>query len=228
MIRMSLNFLAKLLLTKQLKIGEGEIKLKYINLIMIPSIFLYKLTKYYIENNKLNLLYLLGWICGFFVMNDLIKIFKPKSVEQIYRLGMDFAESVGIGIYKTHNYYPGRYTYFIIYNNPFAKWFEKFQEPVDYFISGIMAGGGCFVHKSICQNIELKCIAKGDKFCEFLTGTENELKNRNLWEIVEKRYNLQQIYPIQKFVYNNINKMEEKILLNNVIKKLSEVEKNEN
>ncbi len=220
---MALSFLAKLLLTGNLKFENGEIKLKGMNLIMLPSIHLYNLTKYFLEKNKLYVLYLISWLSGLFVTYNLIKIFRPKNPEQIYSLGMDFVEGIGIGIYKTHEYYPGRYTHFIIYNNPFAKWFEPHQKPIDYFISGIMAGGGCFVHDSLCQNIELKCIAKGDNCCEFLTGTKEELERRKLWEIVEERYNLKEILPIQEVAYKNIDKSDEKELVNELLKMVAKL-----
>ena len=136
---------------------------------------------------------------------------------------MDLGEAMGIGLYKTHDYYPGRYTHFEIHNNPFLKYIDpkrKSKEPVDYFISGAMAGGGCFVHKSICQNVETKCQAMGGDICDFLTGTEKELKNRGLWSIAVKRYDLKKILPIQMDIFKNYKDSREDELLRRIINEL--------
>ena len=224
MILMALSFLAKLLLTGSLKFEDGEITLRSSNFIMMPALFISEITNNYLEKNRLYILYLLSWICGFLATNRIVKDFKLDTSDKVYSLTMNIMEAAGIGLYKTHEYFSGRYTHFIIYRNPFAKWFKQYGEPIDYFISGVSAGGGCFVHKSLCQNIEIRCIAKGDKYCEFLTGTEKELKSRGLWEIVKERYKFEQIYPIQKFVYENIDKIDEKILVNKALEMIKKVE----
>ena len=221
---MALSFLAKLLLTGNLKFEEGKVRLRNLNFVMIPTVFIYELTNYYFKK-KPYLFYLISWICGFLGVNRIVKDFKLDTPDKIYTIAMNIYEVAGIGLYKTHEYYPGRYTHFIIHENPFAKWFEKYKEPVDYFISGTSAGGGCFVHKSLCQNVEIKCIAKGDKYCEFITGTEKELKSRGLWDIVEEKYNYNKIYPIQKFLYENIDKIDEKTLVNKLLEMIEEIDK---
>ncbi len=221
---MGMTFFAKLLLTGQLKFKDGTIELKNIYLTMLPSFFIYEIMRDYIERKKGHILYLISWIAGFITDYQVFEIFKPQSVEQKYSLGMNLGEAMGIGLYKTHEYYPGRYTHFIIHENPFTKWFKKMDEPVDYFIAGAMGGGGCFIHNSITQCIEAKCVAKGDPYCEFITATEEELKNRGLWESVKERYRLEKIFPIQKFVYENVGKIDEKELVNKVLEMVEELE----
>jgi hypothetical protein len=95
-----------------------------------------------------------------------------------------------------------------------------FKGPVDYFISGCMGGGGCFVHNALCQNIELKCKLEGAPACEFLTGTMRELESRGLWDEVQKRYNLEEILPYQKEFYNKYNGQNEEELLKDILEEI--------
>jgi len=215
--------MAKLILSGNLKFSEGMIRLKDTYLTLAPSLFIAEIIKNYIVMKKGYILYLLSWIGGFLTVKSVITLFKAKSAEQIYNVGMQLGESIGIGLYKTHDYYPGRYTHFIINNNPFSKWFGKTNNVMDYYISGAMAGGGCFVHNSLCQNVELKCIAKGDPHCEFLTGTERELKDRGLWDVVKQRYKIDEILPVQKYVYNNVDKIDESVLVRNALEMIEKL-----
>ncbi len=204
---MVVELLMKLLISKKLNFEKGLITLEGMNFNLLPSLFISELMEYYSERNELYKLYLLSWFWGFALVKKIVKEFNLKTPEEVYRVGMDLGEALGLGLYKTHDYYPGRYTHFIIKSNPFLRYMElnKVKEPIDYFISGCMAGGGCFVHNTVCQNIEVKCMACGSEVCEFLTGTEKELKERNLWEIVEKRYNLKKFYSLQKDIFENYN-----------------------
>ncbi len=205
---MVMGLLTKLLLTKKLKFENGLISLEGMKLNLLPSMFTSEIMRYHIKENSLWKLYMMSWLWGFAIVHKSIKEFNLKTPEEIYRVGMDLGEALGIGIYKTHDYYPGRYTHFSIKNNPFLenmKLTEKTKEPIDYFVSGAMAGGGCFVHDAVCQNIEIKCMAMGHDVCEFLTGTEKELKDRGLWDIAKERYKLNKIYALQDDIFKNYN-----------------------
>lgn len=216
---MVMGLLAKLLITHQLKMEKGVISVKDITMTLIPSFFVGELTKYFLKEKKLPRLYLLSWYWGYVLVRQVRDKFGLKTPDEIYRLGMDLGEAMGIGLYKTHDYYPGRYTHFVIPNNPYLKYLitEKGKGPVDHFISGCMGGGGCLVHDSVCQNIELKCKLAGQEHCEFLTGTEKELKKRGLWDAVVERYDLDQIYPLQKEIFKNYSEGREAELLDSVM-----------
>lgn len=205
---MVVGLLMKLLISKKLKFEEGLISLEGMTLNLLPSVFISELMKYYKKEKRLDKLYILSWLAGFAIVQKAVKEFGLKTPEEIYSLGMGFGEAMGLGLYKTHDYYPGRYTHFVINNNPFLKYLKfnkKSKEPLDYFTSGCMAGGGCLVHGVVCQNVEIKCMAMGSDVCEFLTGTEKELKSRGLWKIAYKRCNLKKFYPIQKEIFKNYN-----------------------
>ncbi|MEX2725600.1 MAG: hypothetical protein Q6367_017070 [Candidatus Freyarchaeota archaeon] len=198
------------------------IELKNIHLTLIPAFFIGELTKYFLNEKKLSNLYLISWLWGFILVGQVKSRFALKTPAQIYSLGMELGEAMGIGLYKTHDYIPSRYTHFIISNNPYIPYITNLEkkEPLDYFIAGCMGGGGCHVHNQICQNIELKCMLKGDNVCEFLTGTEKELRDRGLWEEVFQRYNLEKIYPLQKKFYENYSEGNEAKLMDEVIKEI--------
>lgn len=216
---MVMGLLAKLLLTKQLTFGDGVISLKDIHMTLIPAFFVGELTDYFIKENKLPKFYMLAWFWGFVLVKQVKDKFGLKTPQEVYSLGMDLGEAMGIGLYKTHDYYPGRYTHFVITNNPYLKYFpQKIQkQPIDYFIAGCMGGGGCLVHDAVCQNIEVKCKFAGQEQCEFLTGTEKELKDRKLWDQVVSRYNLKKLYPLQKEIYNNYSEDNESEILEKIM-----------
>lgn len=222
---MALGLLARLLMTKRLKFEEGLISLKDMHMTLVPASFIGELTHYFYKEERLPLFYLISWIWGFILVDTIKREFKLKTPDKVYSLGMDLGEVMGIGLYKTHDYHPGRYTHFVISNNPYIKYIKwlKVEKPLDYFISGCMAGGGCHVHGTICQNVETKCILVGDPYCDFLTGTEEELKNRNLWEEASRRYSLDKIYPIQKRFYREYSKGKEAELVDEVMKEIESI-----
>jgi len=219
---MVMGLLAKLLMTQQLKFGDGVIALKDIHMTLVPAFFIGELTKYFLDEKKLPEFYLISWLWGFVLVGQVKTKFALKTPAQVYSLGMELGEAMGIGLYKTHDYLPGRYTHFIINNNPYTRYMgdvEK-KEPLDYFIAGSMAGGGCHVHDQLCQNIELKCTLRGDDVCEFITGTEKELKDRGLWEETVQRYGLEKIYPLQKKFYENYSEGNEAKLMDEILKEI--------
>lgn len=203
---MALGLIAKLLMTGNLKFEGGKISLKDITMALLPSFFPAELTKYFDKEKKLPKFYLMSWFWGFVLVKQVQDRFKLEKPDQVYSLGMDLAEAMGIGLYKTHDYFPGKFTHFEI-ESPYVKYWDypKKRGPMDIFISGLMAGGGCLVHKAICQNVEIRCMVEGFNKCEFLTATEKELRSRGLWKIAEKRCDLDQIYPIQKEIFENFS-----------------------
>ena len=191
-----------MLIMNQLKMEKGTISVKGINMSLFPDFLVAEMADYFRRENELDRFYLLSWLWNYILVGQFSKKFNLETPQEIYKVGMDFGQAMGIGIYKTAEYVAGRYTYFKIPNNPFVKFLDHFPDgPVDYFISGCMAGGGCWVHDSICQNVELKCQHDGARACEFVTGTKEELKKRGIWETAKERYNLKKVLPIQKKIF---------------------------
>jgi len=94
------------------------------------------------------------------------------------------------------------------------------KEPVDIFIAGCMGGGGCHVHNALCQNVETECKAAGGAKCDFLTGTEKELKNRKLWNIAVRRYKLKEILPLQEEIFKNYKEGKTSEILERIVNNL--------
>ncbi len=222
---MVMGLLAKLLMTKQLKFENGVIELKGTYLTLLPSFFVAELTKYYMKENNLYKFYMLSWYWGFVLVRSVVHSFNLKTQDQIYSLGMDLAEAMGLGLYKTHDYYPGKYTHFVVKTNPITKYFkdEKIMEPLDIFVAGSMAGGGCLVHNKLCQNVETSCMIKGDPVCDFITGTEEELKSRGVWDVAYKRYKLDKLLPLQNKIFIEFNEENEAELSSYIIDKLNKM-----
>lgn len=215
----------KLLATGKLKIDDGLIEFGDTFFNLLPAVFMSSLTEYYHERDELHKLYLISWLWGYDTVQSVVKNLGLEESEEVYKVGMDFAQNMGIGLYKTHDYHPGRYTRFKIETNPYLKHLnpEKFDAPSDHLIAGAMAGGGSHVHDAPCQNIELKCkITKHDK-CDFLTGTEEELKDRELWETAVERYKLNAVYDFQKDVFENYNKSNSDEFVERLVTLLDEI-----
>ncbi|MEA2003538.1 MAG: hypothetical protein U9O53_01110 [archaeon] len=199
---------------------DGKILIKDIPFILLPSFFIEELSIYFIKNKKIPQLYMLAWFWGYVFTDQIKNRFNLQKPDEIYRIGMDLIEAMGIGLYKTHNYKLGRYTNFTIPNNPFVQKIDMStlkKQHFDYFISGFMAGGGSHVHNQPCQCIELLCRVNGDTKCDFLTGTEKELKSRKLWSTAVKRYDLKTIYPIQKKIFNRCSDENKEIILSEIM-----------
>jgi len=208
-----MNLFLKLLVSGILKIDNGKISIKTTNYLFSPTIYVSILTEYFKLKNQKNYFYLISWVTGFYVTNNIINYFKLKNVDEIYRVGMDFAENMGIGLYKTHKYLAGKWTEFEI-DDPFIH--EKYS---DIAVAGIMAGGASLVHNAVCQGIEIACKLDGAERCKFLVATEEELKNRGLYDKVIERYNLdEKILNFQRYIFSKYfkNLIDEKEFLNDI------------
>ena len=203
---MVMGLLLKLFMTGQIKTEGGTISLRDINLNILPASTMATITDYFFKKGEAWKLYAIMWLNGYMTIEKLKNEYHMNKADQIYSFGMDFGEAIGFGLYKTHDYHPGRYTHFKIKPNPFTEYYVFDNKPLDYFIAGTMAGGGSVVHKSVCQTVETHCALQTKDFCEFLTGTEKELKSRNLWKTAVERYNLKRLYPAQKRVFSNYGK----------------------
>ncbi len=219
---MVMALLAKLLMTKQLKFEGGYIDMKNITMTLVPTFFISELTKYFNNKNEMDKFYFISWYWGYVLVRKINEKFNLKTPEQMYSFGMDIAEAMGIGLYKTHDYSAGNYTHFVI-NSPYITLLAdmKGKKSVDYFIAGAMGGGGSLVHGAVCQNIEINCQIANGRSCEFLTGTETELRKRGLWDEVKSRYNLEKYYPLQKEIFNKYDEKREAEILTTIMNEIT-------
>lgn len=216
--------LFRLIATRKLKLKDGliDVQDQYFNL--LPAVFISSLIEYYHSRDQLDELYLISWFWGYAMSQKIANEFGLEDPEEIYSFGMDFIKSQGLGLYCTDDYHPGKYTHFKIETNPYHRHLnlDKYNEPLDHFISGLMGGGGCIVHDALTQNIEVKCKTQGEPACEFVTGTREELKKRDLWHKVQERYNIERMIEFQREVHKDF-KMENAEVF---AEKLSELTKN--
>jgi len=221
--------LMKLLATKSLSFGDGMINLKNVDFTLIPTKAVALDTKQHYLTDTMHVLYMKSWMWGLSFCHQTAKDFKLATPAKVYRFGMDLIEACGIGLYGTCEYLPGRYTHFNV-KSPYIKDLQTLNanQPLDYFISGLMGGGGCMAHDKLMNNVELKCVAAGDKVCDFITGTEEELRKRekdgvSLWDIGRKRYLLDEILPLQKTYYEAVLNDNPEDVEDQIIKKLVKV-----
>ena len=59
---------------------------------------------------------------------------------------------------------------------PFAKTYGKTNYPVDFLVSGFIAGGFSASFNADLECIETKCIAKGDPYCEYVVSNPEKIK----------------------------------------------------
>jgi len=222
---MKKTLMLKLLATGKLSISKGQLTFGNSSFNLLPAVFLSTLTEKYHRDDELHKLYLISWLWGYDTVQAVKQNLGIEDPEEVYKVGMDFAQDMGIGLYDTHDYHPGKYTSFKIESNPYFKHMnqEKYEEPIDYIISGAMAGGGSHVHQDVCQTVELKCMIVGNEVCDFLTGTREELEERGLWEEADDRYRLNKVSEFQRDVYNNYQKSNSEEFVDKLVQLLDEI-----
>lgn len=205
---MKKTFLLKLITTGKLKVGDGTIQLEDTYLNLYPSVFTSSLMEYFGKRDELHKLYLISWFWGYDLAKYVSRDLGLESQDEIYKVGMDLLENMGFGLYKTGDYYPGEYTRFKINTNPFLDNVkgDLFDGPADYFVSGLMGGGGCMVHDAVTQDVEVHCKSENDAACEFITGTKEELEERGLWKTAQNRYHLDTVLPFQKEIFEDYSR----------------------
>lgn len=191
---LSKAFILQLLLSGKLKFEDGKIQFGGLNLIMVTDTFLATYLHLLERKNWVN--YFLAWVSGLLAIYKFSRTFKLNKPDSIYIWGMRLGELIGLGKFKTHYYDWKRFTYFEIKSDPILNLY-----PNDYFLLGIMGGGGSLVHQQVCQAVLLE---KTKQYTKYLVGTEDELKRRGLWEKIEEDYNLKVIYPLQKKLFGDI------------------------
>ncbi len=222
---MTKTLLLKLLATKKLQINGGHIRLEGTEFNLLPSVFVSSLTDQFNNNDELHKLYLLSWFWGFEFSKYVAQDLGLDTADAIYSVGMNLIENMGFGLYQTDDYYPGRYTRFKIEDNPYHNYLDlsRFDGPIDVLISGMMAGGGCHVHDAVCQNVEIRCKAQGDNVCEFLTGTKEELQERDIWETAKQRHHLDDVLAFQESVFNDYTRDQSGTFLRRLSELLEEI-----
>ena len=209
-----MGFFMKLLMARQVKIEKGEFRLFNQNVTVLPASFIVALTKYFMRakdrKRSLSDFYFMSWAISFDFMERFSEKFKVKTFEDRYKLGMDVVAMSGLGDYKTIKWVKGKLSHVYVMNNPIARFFQPSKVPVDYFYSGVTAGGGMIVHKlkkeHIFHCVETECHAMNGKRCVFVSATEEMHKKMGTWDKFLKDIDLEYILPKQMEFFKNYKK----------------------
>ena len=167
------DFMQKLVLARQIKFNKGKIELLNQKLSIFPiSVF-----STIIENN-------------------------PSTIPDVYKSTKNSAELFASETQKLHKFTGRELANWLIDIIAFSGWgIAKFtiyngkdlsakirfdhstigeiaskKEAVDHAVRGFFAGGGSISMNKNIECLEIKCIAKGDKICEFVLGETKTLK----------------------------------------------------
>lgn len=144
---------------------------------LIPMVSIKYMTQNAMDRGfrAINDLYFYGWVYGYVVTKQLVKIFKLKKFEERYKIAMDIASLVGFGDYQTLNFVRGKFSRFRVIKNPLALQFYPTDKMVDHYLRGMNAGGGTLVHEKLIDCIELDCAAKNKEHCLFVNASREIL-----------------------------------------------------
>jgi len=161
-----LDIFSKLLLHKKLKFEKGQIILLEQNVSIIPLEYLINLHKTLGVNE--NLLYKSAKVMGFNWFTNMYKSFKIDR-HDVLDWGVKILSVAGWGDIKVVKIDRTKKVYQVeAHNSSEALAYGKSDLPKDHFIRGCFAAGGTVIFDTACDCVEKNCIAKGDKFCEFI------------------------------------------------------------
>ena len=110
-------------------------------------------------------LYFYGWVYGYDVTKELVRLFKLRQFEERYMISMQVASMVGFGDFHTLLFKRAEVADFKVLKNPFALQYFKSKDMFCHYLRGMEAGGGTIVHESIMNNIEFECTAQNGEYC---------------------------------------------------------------
>ena len=196
---MSLSYITKLLVSKQLRFEEGQIIFLQKPMAFVPVEFYVHLTKEILKKRREMIeIYLDAWKAGVIFMRDVARKYSMARFEERYMEAMNIISSAGFGDYQTLGFEGGKYAYFKIFNNPIAEIFHPSKEPIDHVLRGFNGGGGSPVHERIINTIETECKAVNGKFCIHLNASTEILKEKKWSKFVKKQLDLNFLLKEQK------------------------------
>lgn len=161
-------FLKKLLFTRQFSIVDGKIEIMNLRSLMLSPEFILK-----IQEKDSKLIYNLSKK----EMIEQLQYFKSKiaikGLEGLKRIE-DIYELLGFGKIKILDIDKNKKRCVInIYDSPIAEKYiknskKKSSKTTCDFISGKLAGMFCFIFNKEVESKEVKCLSKGDDFCQFV------------------------------------------------------------
>lgn len=185
------DFIRKLLFTGQFKMEEGSIKL----LNQYVAFFPVKLFSLIIERNPIIIkdIYEGSKESAIIFSDEIKKAYKFKSYDLKIWL-KDIIGGTGWGIMNFTSYDADKYRASVILKNSKLGIAATKKHYADHPMRGFFAGGGSISMNKNLECLEIKCIANGDKYCEFIIAEEQYLKKeykdlfkKQLWWKNEER-----------------------------------------
>ena len=170
-------FVTKLLLSRQLEFGQGQISLLGQPITILPATFIEVLMRQAMRSRKdMVRIYMEAWKAGYVFMHNVVTRYGLNTPEERYRVAMDTITMAGMGDYKTEEFVPHSHTRFKVLRNPLALSFHPSTRAIDHVLKGFNAGGGTPVHFRIMNCIELECAAMNGSYCRFVNACRSELE----------------------------------------------------
>jgi len=125
------------------------------------------------------LLYLMGYNIGVNYYEKGGKIIAGRDLDKLIRLTIESIKQIGLGIIEIEEINSEKLEATVkIHQSSECELFKKSKKPESHFIRGIMAGWISQLFKSKVEVTEVKCIAKGDPYCQFKIKFISEEKER--------------------------------------------------
>ncbi|MFH1256692.1 MAG: 4-vinyl reductase [Candidatus Diapherotrites archaeon] len=160
----------------QLNFDKGKIELLKQPVAILPVDFIVEVQKQLEKEGRENLIYYSMRDATISWFNSLYDYFKI-SREDVVKWGLDIVTAAGWGITKIDKIdSKEKIVIFTLEDSTFANRYGKSRLAIDHFARACTAGGGALILNADVEAIETKCIAKGDKLCEFI------VKEKDAWD----------------------------------------------
>ena len=175
-----MDFFQKLLMMKQIKFEEGDIRLFNQRMVLSPIAMPIAFTKLIIshpdyapdlyENIRLDIRS--NWAIS---VHDSYKFGRRNYIETMKNIGT----LSGWGKHEFIKYSADKLEGIVrTYNPPIGSYFKnKVKEPIDHVFRGLAAGVGSAILKSEMDWVETKCVGKGDPYCEMIFKLRKNFSN---------------------------------------------------
>jgi len=158
-----------LLAHKQLTFEDGSIKLLEQNVVMFPFENLYRIQKIIEKSNRINELYLSAKELGNNWIESLFRVYKMDTIEEQANWGEKVFSLAGMGKMRVVKWNVKDSTMvYRSFDSVIAKYYGKVGHAVCHIPRGWFAGASCVFFKKDVDAVEVDCLARGNKFCEFV------------------------------------------------------------
>jgi len=162
------GLLAELIATKKIKFEDGRIELIEEPVSIIPLDCIVTLQKKLEETGQDNEIYYASKNMGVRWFKHMYEHF-DISYEEVIRWGIKILSLAGWGKTKVPKFNSHQEYYTVrLESSGQSRLYGKSNHPVDNFVRGCYASGAKVLFGKECEAIELKCIAQGHKYCEFI------------------------------------------------------------